>query len=204
MPLTARPALVRRLWLCASVALLSRNGCPAGRYANDPLVYALAPVLSSGAATREVNMGDGILLGRIAGRRVRGGRPGLRGAGAPRVVAGVPGWLAWTNLGLALFNLLPGAPWTAAATGGTVSVIGVYGGFVDKFPTGLVMNRSLTIRTGQCQVRRYMRPLLDRIHNREIDPSFVISHQLPVDEAPRVYEMFRDKEDACTKVVLRP
>jgi threonine dehydrogenase-like Zn-dependent dehydrogenase len=85
-----------------------------------------------------------------------------------------------------------------------VSVIGVYGGFVDKFPTGLVMNRSLTIRTGQCQVRRYMRPLLDRIHNREIDPSFVISHQLPLDEAPRAYEMFRDKEDACTKVVLRP
>ena len=50
----------------------------------------------------------------------------------------------------------------------------------------------------------YMRPLLARIHNREIDPSFVISHQLPLDEAPRAYEMFRDKEDACTKVVLRP
>ena len=59
--------------------------------------------------------------------------------------------------------------------GGTVSVIGVYGGFIDKFPMGSVMNRSLTIKTGQCHVQRYMRPLLERIRNGEIDPSFVIT-----------------------------
>jgi threonine dehydrogenase-like Zn-dependent dehydrogenase len=88
--------------------------------------------------------------------------------------------------------------------GGTVSVIGAYGGFVDKFPMGSVMNRSLTIRSGQCHVQRYMRPLLDRIRNGEIDPSFVISHKLPLEDAPEGYKMFRDKEDNCTKIVLRP
>jgi threonine dehydrogenase-like Zn-dependent dehydrogenase len=88
--------------------------------------------------------------------------------------------------------------------GGIVSVIGVYGGFVDKFPMGSVMNRSLTIKTGQCHVQRYMRPLLERIRNREIDPSFVISHRLPLDQAPQGYEMFKNKEDNCTKIVLRP
>jgi threonine dehydrogenase-like Zn-dependent dehydrogenase len=88
--------------------------------------------------------------------------------------------------------------------GGTVSVIGVYGGFVDKFPMGSVLNRSLTVRAGQCHVQRYLRPLLDRIRNREIDPSFVISHQLPLDQAPQGFEMFKNKEDNCTKIVLKP
>ena len=63
----------------------------------------------------------------------------------------------------------------ACRNGGTVSIIGVYGGFVDKFPMGSLMNRSLTIRTGQCHVQRYMRPLLERIQKGEIDPSFVIT-----------------------------
>ena len=88
--------------------------------------------------------------------------------------------------------------------GGTVSVIGAYGGLIDKFPIGSLMNRSLTIRTGQCHVQRYLRPLLERIRNGEIDPSFVISHTMPLEEAPRGFEMFRDKEDDCTKVVLKP
>jgi threonine dehydrogenase-like Zn-dependent dehydrogenase len=92
----------------------------------------------------------------------------------------------------------------ACRNGGTVSVIGVYGGFVDKFPMGSVMNRSLTIRSGQCHVHRYMRPLLDRIRNGEIDPTFVISHHLPLRDAPRGYEMFLKKENNCEKVVLRP
>ncbi|HZU81934.1 MAG TPA: zinc-dependent alcohol dehydrogenase [Polyangiaceae bacterium] len=91
----------------------------------------------------------------------------------------------------------------ACRNGGTVSVIGVYGGFVDKFPMGAVMNRSLTIKTGQCHVQRYMRPLLGRIQRGEIDPSFVITHHLPLDEAARGYRMFVDKEDGCEKVVLR-
>lgn len=87
--------------------------------------------------------------------------------------------------------------------GGTVSVIGTYAGFVDKFPMGSVMNRSLTLRSGQCHVQRYTRPLLDRIRRAEIDPSFVISHRLPLADAPTGYELFRRKQDECTKVVLK-
>jgi len=92
----------------------------------------------------------------------------------------------------------------ACRNGGTVSVIGVYGGFIDKFPMGSVMNRSLTIRTGQCHVQRYMQPLLERIRKGEIDPSMVITHRMPLNEAPRGYQMFRDKEDNCEKIVLKP
>jgi threonine dehydrogenase-like Zn-dependent dehydrogenase len=92
----------------------------------------------------------------------------------------------------------------ACRNGGTVSVIGVYGGFIDKFPMGSLMNRSLTIRTGQCHVQRYMKPLLERIEKGEIDPSFVITHRMPLDEAPTGYDMFLNKEDDCLKVVLKP
>jgi threonine dehydrogenase-like Zn-dependent dehydrogenase len=92
----------------------------------------------------------------------------------------------------------------ACRNGGTVSVIGAYAGFIDKFPFGSVMNRSLTIKTGQAHVQRYMKPLLERVEKGEIDPSFVITHRLPLDEAPRAYDMFLNKEDDCVKVVLRP
>lgn len=92
----------------------------------------------------------------------------------------------------------------ACRNGGIVSVIGVYAGFVDKFPIGAVMNRSLTIKAGQAHVQRYMGPLLDRVRNGEIDPSFVITHRLPLEEAPRGYEMFKNKQDGCIKVVLQP
>jgi threonine dehydrogenase-like Zn-dependent dehydrogenase len=92
----------------------------------------------------------------------------------------------------------------ACRNGGIVSVIGVYGGFVDKFPMGAVMNRSLTIKSGQAHVQRYMRPLLERIERGEIDPSFVITHRLPLQEAAQGYRMFRDKQDDCLKVVLNP
>jgi threonine dehydrogenase-like Zn-dependent dehydrogenase len=90
----------------------------------------------------------------------------------------------------------------ACRNGGVVSVIGVYGGFIDKFPMGAVMNRSLTIRSGQCHVQRYLRPLLGRIQNGEIDPSFVITHRLPLSQAAKGYEIFVKKEDNCEKVVL--
>jgi threonine dehydrogenase-like Zn-dependent dehydrogenase len=91
----------------------------------------------------------------------------------------------------------------ACRSGGTVSVAGVYSGFIDKFPMGAIVNRSLTVRSGQCHVQRYMRPLLDRIQNGEIDPSFVISHRLPLRNAPEGYETFLNKEDDCMKVVLK-
>jgi threonine dehydrogenase-like Zn-dependent dehydrogenase len=92
----------------------------------------------------------------------------------------------------------------ACRNGGIVSVIGVYGGFIDKFPMGSVMNRSLTIRSGQCHVQRYLRPLLERVQRGEIDPSFVITHRMRLDEAARGYDMFLNKEDNCEKVVLKP
>ena len=92
----------------------------------------------------------------------------------------------------------------ACRNGGTVSVIGAYGGLIDKFPIGSLMNRSLTLKTGQCHVQRYMRPLLERIEKGQIDPSFVITHRLPLDEAARGYDMFLHKEDDCLKVVMRP
>jgi threonine dehydrogenase-like Zn-dependent dehydrogenase len=92
----------------------------------------------------------------------------------------------------------------ACRNGGIVSVIGVYGGFVDKFPMGAILNRGLTIKAGQCHVQRYMRPLLERIQRGDIDPSFVISHEMPLEQAPLGYRMFRDKQDNCEKVVLKP
>jgi threonine dehydrogenase-like Zn-dependent dehydrogenase len=92
----------------------------------------------------------------------------------------------------------------ACRNGGTVSVIGVYAGLVDKFPMGSFMNRSLTMKTGQCHVQRYMEPLLARIRAGDIDPSFVITHRMPLEEAPRGYKMFKYKEDGCNKVVLKP
>jgi threonine dehydrogenase-like Zn-dependent dehydrogenase len=88
--------------------------------------------------------------------------------------------------------------------GGTLSIVGVYGGLMDKFPIGAVMNRSLTIKTGQCHVQRYMRPLLERIRRHDIDPTIVISHHLRLDQAPHGYEIFKHKQDGCTKVVMNP
>jgi threonine dehydrogenase-like Zn-dependent dehydrogenase len=91
---------------------------------------------------------------------------------------------------------------TNCRSGGIVSVIGAYGGFVDKFPMGAVMNRSLTIKAGQAHVQRYMQPLLERIQNGDIDPTFVITHRMSLEDAPRGYELFKNKEDDCVKVVL--
>ncbi len=92
----------------------------------------------------------------------------------------------------------------ACKKGGTVSVPGVYAGFIDKVPMGAFMNKALTMKTGQTHMMRYMQPLLERIEAGEIDPSFVISHTLPLEQAPEAYRMFRDKGDKCTKVVLKP
>jgi threonine dehydrogenase-like Zn-dependent dehydrogenase len=92
----------------------------------------------------------------------------------------------------------------ACRNGGTVSIPGVYAGFDDKIPIGSVMNRSLTIKTGQTHVHRYLQPLLERIERGEIDPSFVITHRLTLDEAPEGYAKFTKKEDNCIKIVLKP
>jgi threonine dehydrogenase-like Zn-dependent dehydrogenase len=86
--------------------------------------------------------------------------------------------------------------------GGTVAVIGVYGGLLDKFPMGAIVNRSLTLKGAQCHVHRYLRPLLERIERGEIDPSFIVTHRLPLKDAAKGFRMFLNKEDHCEKVVL--
>jgi threonine dehydrogenase-like Zn-dependent dehydrogenase len=92
----------------------------------------------------------------------------------------------------------------ACRNGGVVSVPGVYGGFSDKIPLGSVMNRSLTLRTGQTHVQRYMAPLLERIQKGELDPSVIITHHLSLDEAPHGYDIFQKKQEECIKVVMHP
>jgi threonine dehydrogenase-like Zn-dependent dehydrogenase len=92
----------------------------------------------------------------------------------------------------------------ACRKGGTVSIPGVYGGLIDKFPIGAAFAKGLTFKMGQTHVHKYMRPLLERIKRGDIDPSFVISHELTLEDAPSAYQMFRDKRDDCIKVVMRP
>ena len=100
-------------------------------------------------------------------------------------------------------NALRGAI-MACRKGGTVSVPGVYGGFLDKFPFGPAFNKGLTFKMGQTHVHRYLRPLLERVEKGEIDPSFIITHRMRLDEAPAGYETFKHKQDNCIKVVLKP
>lgn len=88
--------------------------------------------------------------------------------------------------------------------GGHVSLAGVYGGFLDKIPMGAAFNKGLTFKMGQTHVHRYLRPLLERIQNGEIDPSFVITHKMSLEDAPKGYEIFKHKKDNCIKVVLKP
>ena len=100
-------------------------------------------------------------------------------------------------------NALRGAI-MACRKGGVVSVPGVYGGFLDKFPFGPAFNKGLTFKMGQTHVHRYLRPLLERIQNGDIDPSFIITHRMALADAPEGYETFKQKQDNCVKVVLKP
>jgi threonine dehydrogenase-like Zn-dependent dehydrogenase len=92
----------------------------------------------------------------------------------------------------------------ACGKGGTVSIPGVYGGFLDKIPFGAAFAKGLTFKMGQTHMQKYLRPLLERIQRGEIDPSFVITHRLRLDDAPHGYDIFKHKEDECIKVVLKP
>ncbi len=92
----------------------------------------------------------------------------------------------------------------AVRKGGRLSIPGVYGGFLDKFPLGALMEKGLQVRSGQTHVQRYLKPLLERIRNKEIDTRFLISHRLPLEEAPRGYRNFKDNQDDWTKVILKP
>lgn len=88
--------------------------------------------------------------------------------------------------------------------GGTISVPGAYAGFLDKIPFGAFMNKGLTMKAGQTHMQRYMKPLFEKVESGEIDPSFVITHRVKLDDAPAAYKTFRDKKDKCIKVVLTP
>lgn len=92
----------------------------------------------------------------------------------------------------------------ACRKGGHVSIPGVYGGFLDKVPMGAAMNKGLTLKMGQTHVHRYLKPLLEHVQRGDIDPSFVITHRLPLEEAPKGYEIFKNKKDNCIKIVLKP
>jgi len=92
----------------------------------------------------------------------------------------------------------------ACRKGGKISVPGVYGGFIDKMPMGAFVNKGLTMRSGQTHVQKYLQPLMERIQQGEIDPSFLITHRLPLEDAPSAYKVFRDKQENCIKVVLKP
>jgi threonine dehydrogenase-like Zn-dependent dehydrogenase len=87
---------------------------------------------------------------------------------------------------------------------GTVSIVGVYGGYLDKIPFGSAINRGLTFRMAQTPVQAYMKKLLKHIEDGDIDPSFVITHRASLEDAPELYRVFNEKQDNCVKVVLRP
>jgi threonine dehydrogenase-like Zn-dependent dehydrogenase len=92
----------------------------------------------------------------------------------------------------------------ACRKGGTVSLPGVYGGFIDKIPMGAAFNKGLTLKMGQTHVHRYLKPLFEKIESGQIDPSFVVTHVFPLEEAPYAYEIFKKKMDGCIKVVMKP
>jgi threonine dehydrogenase-like Zn-dependent dehydrogenase len=92
----------------------------------------------------------------------------------------------------------------ACRKGGRVSIPGVYGGMGDKIPIGALMEKGLTIRTGQTHVQKYLRPLLELVGEDKIDTTYLISHRLPLEEAPKGYKMFKEQQNEVTKVVLKP
>ena len=121
--------------------------------------------------------------------------------------AGLWGWYDKTKQSMRLESDRPTAlreAITSCGKCGVVSIAGVYGGYDDKIPMGAAFNKGLTFRMGQTHVQRYMKPLLERIESGDIDPSFVISHRVRLEDAPNAYRMFRDKQDHCVKVTLEP
>lgn len=88
--------------------------------------------------------------------------------------------------------------------GGTISIPGVYSGFIDKMPMGTVFAKGLTIRTGQTNVHKYVQPLMQLIEKKELDSTFLITHRMALDDAPQGYRIFRDKQDSCVKIVMNP
>lgn len=121
--------------------------------------------------------------------------------------AGLMGWYDKAKQSMMLETDRPNAlreAINACGKGGVVSIPGVYGGYIDKMPMGAAFGKGLTFRMGQTHVPRYMSKLLDRIERGDIDPTFVITHRMRLDEAPEGYKIFRDKQDDCIKITLEP
>jgi len=108
-----------------------------------------------------------------------------------------------TFLGTDRVHVLRQAIW-ACRKAGTISIPGVYIGVADKLPLGALMNKGLTLKTGQTHMQRYMPICFDRIEKGDIDPSFIVTHTAALDDAPTMYERFKQKQDGCIKVVLKP
>jgi threonine dehydrogenase-like Zn-dependent dehydrogenase len=92
----------------------------------------------------------------------------------------------------------------AVRKGGTLSIPGVYGGLLDKLPFGAAFGKGITMKMGQTNMQNYMKPLLERIEKGQIDPSYIISHRVTLEDAPRMYEIWRDKKEKVTKIVIDP
>ena len=92
----------------------------------------------------------------------------------------------------------------AVRKGGTLSIPGVYGGLLDKVPFGAAFGKGITMKMGQTNMHNYMKPLLERIEKGQIDPSYIISHRITLDEAPEMYKVWRDKKENVTKIVIDP
>jgi len=173
----------------------------------DRFDYRLALALSKGGATEIINYEHNDVYQALL--EMTGGRGPDACIDAVGLESHTHGPLYALDRAKQIAKLQPDRPLAlrqairCCKNGGIVSVIGVYGGLIDNFPMGSVINRSLTIRAGQCHVQRYMRPLLERIERGEIDPSFVVSHVLPLSEAARGFDMFMKKHDHCEKVVLK-
>jgi threonine dehydrogenase-like Zn-dependent dehydrogenase len=124
--------------------------------------------------------------------------------------AHVTGPLGWLDKAKQAVRIQSGRPDVlresiqACRKGGTVSLPGVYGGVVDTIPFGAAMNKGLTFKMGQTHVHRYLQPLMEHIQNGDVDPSFLVTHRLPLEEAPHAYNIFSHKQDECVKVVLKP
>jgi threonine dehydrogenase-like Zn-dependent dehydrogenase len=207
-----QPGQVVAVWGCGPVglmAIVSARLLGAGRVlAIDRIPHRLALAREVGQA-EPVNFEDGDLLGRL--RELTGGRGpdacidavGLEAHGTASIGAYYDAVKRGLRLATDRLTALRQAI-MACGKGGVVSIPGVYGGLLDKVPIGAAFAKGLTMRMGQTHVHRYLQPLLALVEQGTIDPSFVVSHRLPLDRAPDGYRMFLEKADDCTKVVLRP
>jgi threonine dehydrogenase-like Zn-dependent dehydrogenase len=155
-----------------------------------------------------LNMGDEDVLDRL--KEMTGGRGADSCIDAVGLEAHGTGVAAWYDKAKAAMYMTTDHPTalrhavSACRKGGTLSIAGVYGGYVDKFPIGAIFGKGLTLKSGQTHVQKYMKPLLEHIEQGRIDPTFLITHTLPLARAADGYKMFHDKADRCIKVVFKP